>query len=279
MALLKEKRDFDVNSSKKISKKFAELQKNLKPLREKLINHKMFHQMKTLDDLRIFQEYHVFAVWDFMSLIKTLQLELTGIKVPWMPKGNANTRRFINEIVLGEESDEDGQGGYLSHFEMYLMAMEKTGADTSKITEVLKYLEEDMPLEKALARVQVAPAVKDFIQGTFEIIETSSLPAIASAFTFGREELIPDMFRVLIGDLKQIFPNQLNLFYYYLERHIELDEDVHFPLAMEMLQELCQEDSQCWQEVKETAIKALTKRLQLWDAISQKIEGKNLPRK
>ena len=99
------------------------LQQSLRPLRDQLFNHEVYRSIKTPDDLRTFMEHHVFAVWDFMSLLKALQRHLTGVTIPWLPQGDRNARRLINEIVLDEESDEDGEGGYISHFELYRAAM------------------------------------------------------------------------------------------------------------------------------------------------------------
>ena len=78
-------------------------------------------------------EYHVYAVWDFMSLLKALQIELTCTTLPWKPVGDTKIRRLINSIVLEEESDVDADGNPSSHYEMYLDAMIECGADTKKI--------------------------------------------------------------------------------------------------------------------------------------------------
>ena len=42
-------------------------------LSEKLEEHALFSRIDSLDDLRFFMRYHVYAVWDFMSLLKKLQ--------------------------------------------------------------------------------------------------------------------------------------------------------------------------------------------------------------
>lgn len=118
------------------------IKKKIEPLRQEIINHKVYAAIKDVDDLKIFMQHHVFAVWDFMSLLKTLQNNLTCTSVPWFPKGLGTTRQLINEIVVGEESDIDIFGNRKSHFEMYLDAMKQCGADTSQIekfTSSLKF--------------------------------------------------------------------------------------------------------------------------------------------
>ena len=81
---------------------------------------------------------HCWSVWDFFLLIKELQRNLTCTKRFWSPCINANAARFINEIILGEESDITNiPGEHLSHFQLYLRAMDEIGADSSKIKEFL----------------------------------------------------------------------------------------------------------------------------------------------
>ena len=73
--------------------------------RKELLNHSLYSNIKTIDDLRDFVEIHIFAVWDFMSLLKSLQTKLTCVSTPWLPNGNSQTAYLINEIVLAEETD------------------------------------------------------------------------------------------------------------------------------------------------------------------------------
>lgn len=111
--------------------KIQSIQSNIEHLRQQIINHKVYSVVNEIEDLKIFMQYHVFAVWDFMSLLKSLQNNLTCTEVPWFPKGSAETRFLINEIVVGEESDIDLNGVRKSHFELYKDAMLQCGADTS----------------------------------------------------------------------------------------------------------------------------------------------------
>ncbi len=101
------------------------------PYLDAVERHPLYRELSSLERLRRFQQYHVFAVWDFMCLLKALQQQLTCPTVPWLPVGDPEVRRLINEIVLGEESDELPGGRVLSHFELYLEAMRESGADCS----------------------------------------------------------------------------------------------------------------------------------------------------
>lgn len=246
-----------------------QLQHSLRPLREQLVKHEVYRSIETQNDLRTFMEHHVFAVWDFMSLLKALQIRLTGVTLPWTPQGDPNIRRLINEIVLEEESDEDGQGGYISHFELYRTAMAQCGADTSKIDKFVERLGRRDSVYQALESAAVPDDAKAFVTATWGIIQSNSTPSIAAAFTFGREDLIPDMFRALVGDLHDRSPGPWDRLRFYLERHIQLDEDRHIPMARQMLATLCGDDEAKWREADEAARTAISARIALWDGVTK----------
>lgn len=244
-----------------------ELQAQLRPARQRMVDHTLYRSIESLDDLRVFMEYHVFAVWDFMSLLKALQRDLTCTTLPWVPKGNPATRRLINDIVLEEETDLDPEGRPTSHFELYLRAMQECGADTAPVQRLLATLAEGGSVPAALAAAQAPAAVQEFVSHTFAVIAGGQPHAVAAAFTFGREDVIPDMFRNLVRDLGARFPGQLDTFIYYLQRHIELDEDHHAPLAHQMVRDLCGTDAQRWQQATDVAAQGMVARVRLWDGI------------
>ena len=104
-----------------------DIRAQIAPARARLLAHSLYARMASLDDVQRFMESHVFAVWDFMSLLKRLQRDLTCLDLPWVPVGEAEVRFLINEIVCGEESDVDPAGTRISHFELYLRAMHEAG--------------------------------------------------------------------------------------------------------------------------------------------------------
>jgi len=97
-------------------------------VRLRLLQHPIYQRVDRPAAIRTFLESHVFAVWDFMSLLKRLQRDLTCVTLPWMPVGNPEVRFLINEIVCGEESDLGPEGRRSSHFELYHRAMREAGA-------------------------------------------------------------------------------------------------------------------------------------------------------
>jgi pyrroloquinoline quinone (PQQ) biosynthesis protein C len=237
------------------------------PLQARLRNHPLYHSIRSLHALHLFMESHVYAVWDFMSLLKTLQATLTCIEVPWHPTSDPLSRRLINEIVLGEESDHY-QGEALSHFELYLRAMQSCGAHTGAIADSLDQLKSGAPLGAALGCAPAEAAA--FVQATFSVIATREPHRIAAAFTFGREDLIPGMFAEFVRSLDAELPGRNAPFLYYLERHIELDGEDHGPMALAMMRQLCPGPVQ-WEQATLSAIASLEARLAFWDAIHARI--------
>lgn len=253
-----------------------EINESLKPLTNQLINHSLYSKIDDPRDLKIFMEHHVFAVWDFMSLLTALQVKLTKTTNPWLPVGNPQTRYLINEIVLAEETDINQFGQRQSHFEMYLDAMEAAGASKQDLEDFLLQVNHGTDIFLIIAASKLPVSIKQFLKNTFEVVYSNEPHKIASAFTFGREGLIPEMFATIIQEVQKNFPEEdLSLFKYYFDRHIELDGDEHGPMAFQMVEELCGNDKKKWQEVKTTAEMALKSRIELWDGIEAEILSKN----
>jgi hypothetical protein len=247
------------------------IESKLEPLRDQLKSHPLYSTLSTIDDVAVFMEKHVFAVWDFMSLLKSLQNHLTNVHTPWTPKGKGPTARFINEIVMAEESDINELGEAMSHYEMYIDAMVQVGANTSDIDHFIKAINEGDDVDVAAKKINLEAPILEFINFTMDVVNSNKPHSIASAFTFGREDVIPDMFLEIVGQSKTSDNETYSKLLYYLNRHIELDGDEHGPISLKMVAELCGDDTQKWEEVLETAKEALKLRLKLWDHITDSI--------
>jgi hypothetical protein len=254
-----------------MNKQVAHLKELIEPLRQEIINHKVYSAIRNIDDLKVFMEFHVYAVWDFMSLLKTLQNNLTCTTVPWYPLGSPETRFFINEIVVGEESDVDLNGTRKSHFELYLDAMKQCGANTSQIETFIRSLKDSGDFKWAYEQSKTPKEAAEFVDFTFDIINSQKVYLQAAIFTFGREDLIPSMFISIVEDIHKKFPTSISNFKYYLERHIEIDGDHHSHLALNMTANLCSENQQFWEEAQAATIKSLQKRIALWDGAYNQI--------
>lgn len=250
-----------------MNSQLAKINTELAALRQELITHPLYSQVSEIEDFQSFMEQHIFAVWDFMSLLKALQRGLTCVELPWKPVGSPTTRRFINEIVLGEETDVDRNGEVASHFELYLDAMTEIGADTQIIQAFLTLIENGRSVEEALNEVDINPETRNFVNFTFSILQTNSIHQIASVFTFGREDLIPEMFIEILKEMQAKGQANISKLLYYLERHIEVDGDDHGPISLKMIEELCGDDEQKWNEVLESAKAALQIRIHLWNGV------------
>jgi hypothetical protein len=252
---------------------FEGLRKKIAPLREALLRHPVYSEVNSIERLREFMQIHVFAVWDFMSLVKRLQGEVTGQGLPWLPPPTARVARFANEVVLGEETDMAPDGEPMSHFELYLRAMDEVGADTSVIRSFIEGVVQGERWEAALKRLNVVTSIDDFVNETLRCAINGSVVEVASYFLFGREDVIPDMFKSLLK-LWSNGPAEVPHFAYYLERHIELDGDSHGPWAQEMLMTLAGHRESAWREATAAAERAIIARMKLWDGVRAHLRNK-----
>ena len=209
----------------------------IQSFKQQLENHPVYDAVNTVGDLQIFMLHHVYSVWDFMSLIKYLQATVAPARYPWTPQHDASVTRFINELVLEEESDVDADGVHTSHFELYLRAMQEIGADTTTVRTFIDLLQRD-GLTLALAEAEVPEPSRLFTLTTFSFIDSGEPHQVAAALALGREHIIPGMFRSILERM-QIDDRQAPIFHYYLNRHIHLDEDFHAPLSLRLLNSLC----------------------------------------
>jgi hypothetical protein len=237
---------------------------------EKLKNHSLYSKIQDIKDLRIFMETHVFAVWDFMSLLKRLQNEITCVTVPWNPsKYPKPVVRLINEIVLGEESDLDLNGKACDHFTLYLNGMKDLGANPERLLNFTKELNYNLFCSKAEA---------DFVQFNLNLATNGLIHEVAAAFFFGREKLIPDMFTSILSDLSERFDNNQEFNFpnlrYYLQRHIEIDGGEHSHQAEDCLKSLCGDDHFKWNQAVNAGVQSLVLRSALWDEVEKKILSK-----
>ena len=237
------------------------------PLERALTRHPLYDLLDEVADIRVFMEHHVYAVWDFMSLLKALQNSLTCTTLPWKPDFNPRTARFINEIVLGEETDVDRNGVPASHFMLYLESMDEVGADRRPIQQLLSRISGMQDVREKIAASDLPPGIRSFLDFTFALIEEGKTHKIAAAFTFGRESLIPELFIEILNRPNQ-HKDQYPRLLYYLERHIEVDGDEHGPLSEAMIAELCGGDARRWEEAGEVAAEALRRRIEMWDEIA-----------
>jgi hypothetical protein len=240
-------------------------------LYSQLINHPLYKNISSIEDVRTFMEIHVFSVWDFMSILKTLQIHLTCTNIPWVPSKDKESRRLINEITLCEESDMIGNTT-MSHYEMYIEAMQQANASTQTIESIVMKLQNGYTYKEAFSNLAIKKEVKEFVDFTFEVINSNKIHLVAALFTFTRENLIPDMFIQIVNKINDNENIKLDKLVQYLDRHIEVDGDTHGPMAIKMIKELCDNDEKKWKEAQEIVDIGLEKRIKLWDCINNEIQ-------
>jgi hypothetical protein len=244
-------------------------------LRAALLDHPLYGDVASIADLRRFMEDHVFAVWDFMSLLKRLQQDMTCTRVPWFPADDARAARLINDIVIGEETDVDADGSYVSHLDLYLRAMGDVGASTSQFDAFRSLVQVGIPVEVALARIGVPPYVQAFVAHTMGLANSGTTEEVLAAFFYGREDIIPEMFSRLLQTLYDARHNddRLRHFIYYIDRHIELDGDSHGPKGRELLEGLVANSPHMAERAVRAACNSITARIDFWNGTLSKLRN------
>src|ERR1700722_1199826 len=247
----------------------------LSNLRSQLLDHPVYAEVDSVEDLRRFMQDHVFAVWDFMSLLKRLQQDLTCTNVPCFPAVNAKAARLINDIVIGEETDVDPDGSYVSHLDLYLRAMEDIGASTRQFGRFRALVLVGVPVEVALAQIGAPPHVQAFVAHTMALANSGSTEEVLAAFFYGREDIIPEMFGRLLNALYGAKHNndRVRNFIYYIDRHIELDGDSHGPMGRELLEDLLANSPNRVEQARRAAYSSIEARIRLWDGTLSKLRN------
>jgi hypothetical protein len=248
---------------------------HLRSLRAALLDHPIYTQIASVADLRRFMEDHVFAVWDFMSLLKRLQQDMTCIEVPWFPAENAKAAHLINDIVIGEETDVGPDGSYVSHLALYLRAMRDVGASTRQFEKFRSLALVGVPVEVALERIGAPPHVQAFVAHTMALANSGSTVEVLAALFYGREDIISEMFRRLLDTLYDANRDndRLRYFIYYIDRHIELDGDSHGPKGRELLDDLVANAPHNSKRALQAACSSIRARIGLWNGTLGKLRN------
>jgi hypothetical protein len=253
-----------------LTEEIAALRAEIAGAHDALATHHVFTAVEDVAALRTFMSWHVFAVWDFMTLLKRLQRDLTTTTVPWTPPAHPEAARLVNEIVLGEETDEAPGGRHASHYELYLEAMREVGADTTPIEGFVSALTTGVDPYRALEAVDLEAGPAAFVRTTLDTALHGTLPEVLGSFFYGRENVIPEMFRSLLAGWR-VDPTTVPVMTYYLERHIELDSGEHGPAAEAMIAEIVGDDPVSTRELLGAARDALAARRRLWDALADRL--------
>ena len=232
--------------------------------------HPVYAAIRNSESLRIFMERHVLCVWDFMSLLKSLQTSLSCTAVPWLPPPFPEAARFVNEMVLREESDEIRPGLHRSHFEWYLEAMREAGCASDAIDRLVGRLAGGAALRDAL---QESGLPSESLRSTRHTLDITRRPLAVKAAVFfhGREDVTARMFLPIVGTLEQnglYCPTLLA----YLRRHVEMDSKRHGPMAARLMEQLFAVAPQHRDEAHEAVWRVLDARRQLWDATLRRIQ-------
>jgi hypothetical protein len=107
------------------------------------------------------------------------------------------------------------------------------------------------------------------------LANSRSTEEVLAAFFYGREDIIPEMFRRLLDTLYAAKHNndRLRHFIYYIDRHIELDGDSHGPMGRELLEDLVMNSPHARERALRAACHSIKARIGLWDGTLGKLRN------
>ncbi|AKT38052.1 DUF3050 domain-containing protein [Chondromyces crocatus] len=243
-------------------------------LTAQVAKHPVFGRMASIADVRIFMEHHVWAVWDFMSLLKSVQEAIAPTRVPWIPAEDTEAARLVNEIVTGEECDEAPGGRLASHFEVYVAAMRRAGADVAPIERFVAALRRGVSWASSLAGAGAPAASRAFVETTMEVC-AGPVHGRVAALTLGREDIIPAMFSRLVRGIVGDRTGELSDLVWYLDRHVEVDGSRHGPMTLRLFERICARDEATRRESLGVAERVLAQRLALWNAVESAVDARS----
>lgn len=240
-------------------------------------HHKVFSALTSIERFRRFTEMHVYATWDFMCLLKALHRKLNGgSELLWLPPVRSYGEWLINPRLAIEENDITPKGNHLlSHFELYLQAMQECGANTRGINAFIQYVKRDPPLSLLLAQNYLSETTRRYLAGTFDMIITKDSHILAACFAFAHEHIAENMFTHILQHLMPMAAvhDSLASFIYYFQRQIDLTGVLQGPQAETLLAILCGEDEVKWEDATDAAVFSLKSQLQFLDGIYDYVVG------
>lgn len=236
-----------------------------------LINHPLYNSIKTESDIKMYMFNQVWCVWDFMTLVKSIQIQIIPPNILWTPPKFPELGAYIYEVLLTEETDK----GYnsetnSSHFQTFLKAMKESSVDTSSVDKFIELLENGNQFEIAIDSCGIHKEAKEFITTTYEFAK-SDLHISIAVFCLSREGVIPDMFMNLLANVS--LSNNYKIFNWYLNRHIYLDSQSHGPLSIKLFKTIV-DTKQKQEEALQASLKALKARNKYFNYILDSINQK-----
>lgn len=253
----------------KKDKMIQEINQNFRLELKDFSNHSIHQHINTKQQLQMYMEHQVFAVWANMSLLNYLKEEFTKTTNPWLPIGDPELRFLINKTNLQEETAKNYFGAHQSEFEIYLDAMASTGANTENITNFLRHVSHGTDIFLIIAASKLPLCIKQFIKTVFDIISEDKPHKIAAAFVYSREGMSNLNLINSISEIEKEDKTDHKLIKYYLRLQAEKDSAPSFKI----LKMLCGEDMNKWRDTEIIAEIILRNQRTLMEGIEAELTG------